>query len=171
VTGSRPAAENGALTLLVGGDAAARQKVMPALEVIGSKFVELATPREAQALKLCMNQTFALGVHALVEGALLAEKSGVGYAKFLEGIDASLMSNKLFEIKGGALLVDNYEQIFMLAHMSKDLELGSDMARKTGAFLPVAAALRELYRGAVAQGLGNRDYLATALFLRGIERE
>lgn len=171
VTGSRPAAEKATLTLLVGGAAADRAAAAPLLEAVGAKQVAVASAQAAQALKLCMNQTFALAVHALVEGAALAEKSGVGVTAFLEGIGASLMANPLFALKGGALLEDNFEQIFMLAHMAKDLELGADMARKDGAYLPVTAALRELYRGALAEGLGHKDYLATALFLRSTGRE
>lgn len=171
VTGSRPAAEAGTLTLLVGGDASAREAALPALRAVGKNIVTLATPFEAQALKLCMNQTFASAVHALVEGAALAEKSGVGTEAYLEAVDASLMANALYGIKGTALLEDNFNQIFSLALMAKDLELGADMARKTGAYLPMAAALRELYRGALAQGLGGKDYVATSLFLRSVSRD
>lgn len=171
VTGSRPAAEAGSLTLLAGGDAAARETALPMLQAVGKNIVTLATPTEAQALKLCMNQTFASAVHALVEGAALAEKSGVGTESYLEAVGASLMANGLFALKGTALLEDDFRQIFSLALMAKDLELGAEMARKTGAYLPMAAALRELYRGALAQGLGGKDYVATALFLRNISRE
>lgn len=171
VTGSRPAAEAASLTLLAGGDAAAREAVLPMLQAVGKNIVTVATPVEAQALKLCMNQTFASAVHALVEGAALAEKSGVGVEAYLEGVAASMMANGLYALKGTALLEDNFAQIFSLALMAKDLELGAEMARKSGAYLPMAAALRELYRGALAQGLGGKDYVATALFLRNISRE
>jgi 3-hydroxyisobutyrate dehydrogenase-like beta-hydroxyacid dehydrogenase len=171
VTGSRPAAEKAALTLLVGGPAPVREAAQPLLTSVGARQVAVSTAAAAQALKLCMNQTFALAVHALVEGASLAEKSGVGVTSYLEGVQASLMANELYAIKGAALLEDDFNQIFMLGHMAKDLELGGELARKSGAYLPVAASLRELYRGALAAGLGSKDYLATALFLHSTERE
>ena len=171
VTGSRPAAETGTLTMLVGGDAEARRLAQPVFDAVGQKVIPASTPVEAQTLKLCMNQTFALGVHALVEGLALAEKSGVSALTFLEGMNESLMANPLFALKGDAYLADNFEAIFRLDLMRKDLELGGDMGGKVGAYLPLAAALRELYRGACSAGLGKKDYLATAKFLQRVESE
>jgi 3-hydroxyisobutyrate dehydrogenase len=165
VTGSRPSAEAGSLTLLVGGPEKAREIAMPVLQAVGQKMVLLDTPVKAQALKLCMNQTFALAVHALVEGAELADRSGVSKAAYFEGVGASMMANPLFALKGKALANGDFNQIFSLALMAKDLELGSDMAKTERAYLPLTAALREVYRGALAQGLGEKDYVATALFL------
>lgn len=171
VTGSRPAAEKGTLTLLIGGNADARARALPVFEAVGERRVELATPAEAQSLKLCMNQTFAAAVHALAEGAILAEKCGVGKLAFCEGIAASGLASPLLAMKATAMLESDYEPMFALALMAKDLELGGQLSSKVGAFLPVTAAVREVYRGAVGAGYGGKDYSASALFLEYTTRQ
>ena len=84
VTGSRPKAEDGTLTIMVGGDAAEFERARPLFEAMGELVVHVGALGDGALIKLVNNTLAAVNTAALAEGLLIARKAGVDTDKLLQ---------------------------------------------------------------------------------------
>ncbi|MEE9385927.1 MAG: NAD(P)-dependent oxidoreductase [Nannocystaceae bacterium] len=163
MTGSKLGAKNGTLTFMVGGDPADVARLEPVLEAMGRHVVHVGTDVGAgQAAKYCLNMSQAVVLQGIVEGYTLAKKLGVSLERMSEVFENSAGRTGVGVFKTPYLFRGDDSPHFRLRLMHKDLHLALGLASDLRVPLPAASAVRLLYDQGVAEGLGDRDFLALA---------
>ena len=163
VAGSRKPAEEGTLTIMAAGDRALYDKSLPALEKMGKKILFLGEVGNGTRMKLANNLVMGGMLAALCEGLSLAAKSGLEPHQLLEVLDSGAMTNPMFRLKGGMIAEGGeFPAAFPLKHMQKDLRLALQLADQIGQPLFAAAAVNELFKTALREGLGDCDFAAVS---------
>jgi len=167
VAGSRKPAEDGTLTVMAAGDRELFDLSLPALEKMGSKILFLGETGNAARMKLANNLVMGGMLTALCEGLALASGSGLDTAQLLEVLDSGAVSNPMFRLKGPQIAANReFPAAFPLKHMQKDLRLALRLAEEVGQPLFVTATVNELYKAALAEGLGDADFAAVSRVIR-----
>jgi len=155
VSGGQAGAENGALTVMVGGDEATFEKARPVIDCY-AKMVGLMGPAGAGQLTKMVNQIAIAGlVQGLAEAINFAQKSGLDVEKVIGVISKGAAQSWQMENRWQTMNADEYEHGFAVDWMRKDLSICLDAARQSGAHLPVAALVDQFYSEIQAMG-GNR---------------
>jgi 3-hydroxyisobutyrate dehydrogenase len=158
VLGTRKPAEDGTLTVLASGPAAARDTVQPVFDAIGSRTVWAGTePGEASALKLAANAWIAALTAATAQSLALAAASGLDPRLFLEAIEGSASDTPYAHTKGEAMLTGALEPQFAIDGLRKDLGLIRDQAARAGLTSPLVPALLAAYDEAAVRVGGDKD--------------
>jgi 3-hydroxyisobutyrate dehydrogenase len=167
VSGSVALAESGTLTLLVGGDESAVERITPVLRALGSTIVQLGPVGAGAAMKLAVN-TVIYGLNeALSEGLVLAERSGIPRARAYEALASSAVAAPFVHYRRAAFeRPDKTPVAFRLALARKDLELILSLADDVGVELPQARLNAEVLRAADEAGFAEADVSAVAEYLR-----
>jgi 3-hydroxyisobutyrate dehydrogenase len=165
MTGSKGAAQAGTLLLMCGGERALFDELQPVLKVVAAKAILVGSLGQATQVKLIGNVIIAHMVEALSEGAALLAKSDIPLAKLLEVIQASGYASPFWDFKGKALIERDFTTHFSVDLMHKDLTLALATAHEKKVPMPGAAAIREVYQIARAQGRGGDDISSTAIVL------
>ena len=154
VSGGQAGAENGKLTVMVGGDADAFGRAERALAHYARAVTLMGGPGSGQLTKM-VNQICIAGlVQALAEGVHFAEKAGLDVERALDVIGKGAAQSWQMDNRGKTMLADKFDFGFAVDWMRKDLALCLAEARTQGATLPVTALVDQFYaRGA---GAGRR---------------
>jgi 3-hydroxyisobutyrate dehydrogenase len=151
VSGGVSGAEKGALTIMVGGDAAVLDRVRPVLETFGQKIVHCGDVGAGDTVK-AVNQAF-LAIHLLsaAEGLATLVKEGVDPTKALEVINASSgRSNSSMNLIPERVLTRAFPRTFRLALLEKDIAIAATMARDNRVPAPVTQLTADVFR--IARG-------------------
>jgi 3-hydroxyisobutyrate dehydrogenase-like beta-hydroxyacid dehydrogenase len=167
VSGSVTLAESGALTLMVGGEAADLERARPALESLAKTIFHLGPLGAGAVMKLAVN-TVIFGLNgALAEGLALAEASGVDRALAYDVIASGAAGAPYVGYKRAQFLdPDGAPVAFSLALTEKDLRLITETAAAAGQPLPQTAVNLDLVRSAAASFGAGRDFASVAEELR-----
>lgn len=167
VAGSRKPAEDATLTIMAAGDRALYDTALPALEAMGKKILYLGNVGNAARMKLANNLVMSGMLTAFCEGMALASGSGLDTAQFLDVLDSGAVSNPMFRLKGPQIAANReFPTAFPLKHMQKDLRLALRLAEEIGQPLFATATVNELYKKALADGLGESDFAAVSRVIR-----
>ncbi len=174
VSGGEIGAIDGTLAIMVGGEAAALERVRPLFNAMGNpeRVIHIGASGAGQLCKVC-NQIAIGGALAVVSELIaLARKAGVDPAKVREALLGGFAASRVLEIHGERILTRNYKPGFRAALYQKDMAIALETARAYGAPMPVSAVVQQLVNALTAMGRGDEDYsaLATVLFeLAGLE--
>ena len=168
VTGSKQGAEKGELTFMIGGERETLDRAMPVLSVLGKKHIYCGPNGAGLSAKLAQNTIQATMVEVFCEGFVLAAKAGVKPETMFEIIQSSLARAALTDFKAPFIFKGDFTPYFPLKWMHKDLALAMDAAYAQGVPMPTAAAVKEVYAAARAQGKGDLDYAAVITYLEGL---
>lgn len=166
VLGSKPQAEGGELVFLVGGEAAALERARPLFEAMGRRTDHMGPAGSGATMKLINNLMGGVQIAVLAEGLVLAERAGLDLQKVLFVLLNGAPGSPIVKNKAGAIAGRDYETLFALRWMHKDLSYALEEAVHQVVPLPTVAAARESYRLAMARGLGDADFSAVAEALR-----
>ena len=167
VAGSRKPAEDAVLTIMAAGDRALYDTALPALEKMGRKILFLGDTGCATRMKLANNLVMCGMLTALCEGMALVSGSGLDADQFLEVLDSGAVANPMFRLKGPQIAVNKaFPTAFPLKHMQKDLRLALRLGEEVGQPLFTAATANELFKSALAEGLGDLDFAAVSRVIR-----
>lgn len=155
VSGGQAGAENGALTVMVGGDADTFEAARPAIECF-AKMVGHMGPAGAGQLTKMVNQICIAGlVQGLSEAIHFAKKADLDVAKVIEVISKGAAQSWQMENRWQTMRDDKFDFGFAVDWMRKDLGICLKTANETGARLPVTALVDQFYAEVQAMG-GNR---------------
>ncbi|RZK57886.1 MAG: NAD(P)-dependent oxidoreductase [Pedobacter sp.] len=157
VSGSLKQAIEGSLVIMAGGDKSAFEKVKPIFDVLGKLALQVGEIGAGNSAKLAINALLSFHAQGLAEAVAFAKKQGIDTEDLLELINNSALGNVFMKIKGDAILQDDYNAVFALKHISKDLGL----AKAEGLNSPLANAAYESFKDA-EQELGEEDIIAIA---------
>ncbi len=169
LSGGTAGAENGTLTLMVGGEADTLASTRQALEPFAGLIVHVGGPGMGQVVKLCNNLIYASQMLATAEATALAVRSGVDIAKLHEVLvhstgDCVAVRTRL-PVPG--VLVDSpasndWRPGFMTDLMAKDLDLALAYGARAGVPLSSTAVARQVLTAASTAGYGREDFSALA---------
>jgi 3-hydroxyisobutyrate dehydrogenase len=166
VSGGQAGAENGKLTIMVGGDEALFGKVQPVLEHYARAVTLMGSSGAGQLTKM-VNQICIAGlVQALAEGINFAERAGLDAERVLEVISKGAAQSWQMENRGKTMVADKFDFGFAVDWMRKDLGMCLAAARAYGAALPVTALVDQLYARVQARGGGRWDTSSLIRLLR-----
>jgi len=170
VTGSKHLAEKGELTYMVGGDRDAFDRALPVLQVLGKKHIYCGIHGLGLAAKLAQNVIQSTMVEIFCEGFVLAAKAGLKPRTMMEVIQGSMARASLTDFKAPFIFTGDFTPYFPLKLMHKDLALALESAYAQNVPMPAAAAVKEVYGAAKAQGKGDLDYAAVVTFLEELAK-
>jgi 3-hydroxyisobutyrate dehydrogenase-like beta-hydroxyacid dehydrogenase len=160
VTGSRPKAEDGTLTIMVGGEERDFERARPVFEAMGELVVHAGPQGHGSMVKLINNTLAAVNAEALAEALRLAEGAELDTDKLLQVVGAGSGGSTMLELKAGPMLARELDPLFKLEHMLKDVRHFLSEARELGVATPVAERAEGVYAAAERAGLGGRDFAA-----------
>ncbi|SDU04780.1 NAD(P)-dependent oxidoreductase [Stappia sp. ES.058] len=164
VSGGQAGAENGALTVMVGGDEAHYEAARPAIECF-SKMVGLMGPSGAGQLTKMVNQICIAGlVQGLSEAVHFAKSADLDVAKVIDVISKGAAQSWQMENRWETMRDGKFDFGFAVDWMRKDLGICLKTANETGARLPVTALVDQFY--AEVQGMGGRRWDTSSLIAR-----
>ena len=157
VSGGQAGAENGALTVMVGGEGSDYETAKPVFESY-SKFSKLLGPAGSGQLAKMVNQVCIAGVvQGLAEGLNFAQKAGLDGAALIETISKGAAGSWQMDNRFETMLADQYEFGFAVDWMRKDLGIALNEAKNNGADLPVAELVDGFYAEIQEMGGGRWD--------------
>jgi 3-hydroxyisobutyrate dehydrogenase len=147
VSGGVKGAVEGALTIMVGGDAALLDRVRPVLEHCGKKIVHCGPVGAGDALKAVNNALLAIHIWSAGEGLVTLAKAGVRPDVALDVINASSgRSNSSMNLFPERVLTRAFPRTFRLALLDKDIGIAADVAREQKVPAPLMQLAADLFR-------------------------
>lgn len=173
VSGGSVGAENGTLTLMVGGSAPVLDEVRPVLAAFSRLVVHVGGPGMGQVVKLCNNLLYAAQMQATAEAFTLASRAGADLGKTLEVLlhstgDCTAVRTRVpFEgVQPDAPASNGWRPGFMADLMAKDLDLALSFASGLGVGLDTTELVRATLREVAERGWGREDFSALGKVVR-----
>ncbi len=165
VSGGQSGAENGTLTVMVGGEDKDFGKAKPAVEAY-ARAVNLIGPAGSGQLTKMVNQICVAGlVQGLAEGLHFAARAGLDIEKVIDTISKGAAQSWQMDNRWRTMVDGKFDYGFAVNWMRKDLAICFAEARANGASLPVAALVDQLYAEVQAMGGGRFDTSALIALL------
>ena len=157
VSGGQAGAENGQLTVMVGGDPEAFALAEPVMRAY-SKQITLIGPTGQGQLAKSVNQICIAGVvQGVAEGLHFARANGLDEAKVIEAISAGAAQSWQMQNRWKSMVEGRFDFGFAVDWMRKDLRIALDAARTAGASTPLTALVDQFYADIQAEGHGRWD--------------
>jgi 3-hydroxyisobutyrate dehydrogenase-like beta-hydroxyacid dehydrogenase len=169
VSGGTPAAAQGTLTIMVGGDAPLLEEHRALLECMGSRIVLVGGVGQGKVVKM-VNQAMA-AAHLLVlgEAFALGVRCGASPETLYEVIKTSSGHSRMMDLRLPGFLFDgSFQPGFRLDLMKKDVNLALQTAQTLGMPLPLTALVGQLFAAASGAGHGDADFSAAAQFVASL---
>ena len=157
VSGGQAGAENGQLTVMVGGEAAIYQRALPVLEAYAARVRLMGQAGSGQLTKM-VNQICIGGLlQGLAEALHFAQCAGLDGEAAMAVISKGAAQSWQLEHRHASMLAGEFEHGFAVDWMRKDLAILLEEARRNGAQLPVTALVDQFYADVQAMGGGRWD--------------
>ena len=157
ISGGQAGAENGVLTIMVGGDSEVYQRAEPVLQHYARSVRRMGESGAGQTTKM-VNQICIVGlVQGLAEGLHFAEQAGLDAHAVIDVISKGAAQSWQMENRFETMLAGEYNHGFAVDWMRKDLGICLDEAKRNGASLPITALVDQFYAEVQKMGGGRWD--------------
>jgi 3-hydroxyisobutyrate dehydrogenase len=164
VSGGQAGAENGALTVMVGGEQNVFERAKPVIDHY-ARMVNLIGPPGAGQLTKMVNQICIAGlVQGLAEALHMAQKAGLNIPSVMDTISKGAAQSWQMENRWKTMVDGKFDYGFAVDWMRKDLSICLDEARRNGASLPVTALVDQFY--SEVQRMGGKRWDTSSLIAR-----
>ena len=174
VSGGSEGAQQGTLSIMIGGADEDLEKVRPVLEAMGTTITHVG-PTGAGQLTKAINQIIVAGTYwSVAEGLSLGIKAGLDMAKVVQAVGGGAAGSWGLTNRSGNMIANDYPLGFRVKLHHKDLNIALNVARELGVTLPVTALVEQAETGLITRGFGDEDVSAMARSIRdasGIEGE
>jgi 3-hydroxyisobutyrate dehydrogenase len=164
VSGGQAGAQNGMLTAMCGGDAAAFEAARPVAMAFARAFTLLGAAGAGQLAKMVNQIAIAGLVQGLSEAISFGQKAGLDMAQVLEVIGKGAAQSWQMDNRGKTMIEGKFNHGFAVDWMRKDLGLCLDEAKRNGSRLPVTALVDQFY--ADVQAAGGKRWDTSSLITR-----
>jgi 3-hydroxyisobutyrate dehydrogenase len=166
VSGGSEGARKGTLSIFVGGEVADLERARPVLESLGTTITHVGPIGAGQAAK-AVNQVILAGTYlGVAEGIVLALKAGLDVGQLVAALGGGAAQSWVLANRSGRMQANDYPLGFKVSLHRKDLGIALQLARETGAALPIAALCEQLEAGLIGRGHGDDDVSAVARTIR-----
>lgn len=157
VSGGDIGARNGTLTIMVGGDAAALEKVMPVFEAMGKTITHVGEAGAGQVAKAANQIMVAAQMVAMGELLVFSKKAGVDPQKVVDAIKAGAAQCWALDVKTPRLFDGNRQPGFKAYMQAKDLNIVMESAREYGIPLPLTAESTQMFNAMLQMDMSELD--------------
>ena len=140
ISGSTPAAEQGILTLLAGGNEEVFRAAKPIFQAIAKQYFLLGGSGSGTAMKLVVNTLLGVGMQAIAEAVVLGEKAGIDRERLLTVLSKTAVIAPAHVGKLAKAAINDYTQQFPLRLMNKDFQLILEAAAQENVAMPATEA-------------------------------
>ncbi len=168
VSGGDVGARQATLTIMVGGEEAAFERVQPLFRLMGQNVTRVGESGSGQVCKLANQIAAALGIQAVAEALLFARKAGADPARVRQALLGGFASSRVLELHGLRMIERRFEPGGRIEMHRKDLQNALDGARELGLALPGTAAAAQLFDACVAMGGARWDHSALVRALEAL---
>jgi 2-hydroxy-3-oxopropionate reductase len=168
VSGGEKGAIDGALSIMVGGDQAVFDSVLPILQAMGKTITLLGPLGFGGFTKLANQIIVAVNLTALGEALTLAKKAGLDRELTLKALAGGLAGSRCLDQKTPNYVSGSYKPGFKIDLHFKDLGLIMESARTLGVPLPATAVVQELFSALRVKGRGDLDHSAVITLLEDL---
>jgi 2-hydroxy-3-oxopropionate reductase len=168
VSGGEKGAIDGVLSIMVGGDKAVFDKVLPIFQAMGKTITHLGPLGAGGFTKLANQIIVAVNLTALGEALTLAKKAGLDRELTLTALAGGLAGSKCLDQKKPNYVAETYNPGFKIDLHYKDLGLIMESARALGVPLPATAAVQELFSALRVKGRGGLDHSGVITLLEDL---
>jgi 3-hydroxyisobutyrate dehydrogenase-like beta-hydroxyacid dehydrogenase len=166
ISGSTPAAEEGILTLLAGGNQELFRAAEPIFQAVAKQYFLLGGPGSGTAMKLVVNTLLGIGMQAIAEAVVLGEKAGIDRERLLDILSHTALIAPAHMGKLARVAKNDYSPQFPLRLMNKDFQLILKAAAQEHVPMPATEAAFRVNADELARG-DEEDFSAV---LRRMER-
>lgn len=167
VSGGKPGAEAGTLTIMVGGAEADLTRARPVLEALGKNIVHCGPTGSGQLTKLCNQILCGLNLLAVSEAVVFAREVGLDPAVMLQAVSTGAAGSWAVDNLGPRMLKRDFAPMFMIDLQHKDLRIALTAAEQHKVPLPGTALVAQLLVAGKAAGEGREG---TQAMVKTIER-
>ena len=160
VSGSPATLAAGQMSVMVGGDRAAFERIEDLLQAIGPKVTYIGPNGQAILTKVAINLALVVAVTAFAEGVALVEKAGVEREAVVDAVLKSVIASPVIGYRA-PLLVDDTDVFADVELQQKDLVLAQELARRLGMAVPTCAAASEVLNAARSSERSDRDFVVS----------
>jgi 3-hydroxyisobutyrate dehydrogenase len=160
VSGSRPKAEDGTLTIMAGGTGSAFGRARPLFDAMGERIVHVGPQGHGQLAKLLTNVMGAVNAAALAESVVAVRAAGIDPDAFIEVAAGSAGNSAMLNLKARPMFEGDFQPLFKLEHMLKDIRHCLAEAKALGVELRLGTLAETFYARAAAEGHGGEDFAA-----------
>jgi len=161
VTGSKPGAEGGTLTFMIGGDVLIYEKLKPYLEPMGKQIYYCGSTGLGLHAKLTQNLILSNLLQAFNEGMVLATRAGVDPELMVDILSNSAARSGLVSFKAPFVFKRDFSTNFSTRWMHKDTGLMLETGAELGVPLPLTGLTRQLFQMAISEGYADEDMCST----------
>lgn len=160
VSGGEQGAINGVLTFMVGGSAAAFERMQPVFAAMGKTITHIGGSGAGQVAKACNQIMIASSVSGVAEAFALAEANGVDITRVREALLGGFAASKVLEVHALRMISGDYTPGFKSVLHQKDIGIALDEARAAKIKLPSAKLFQERLQRLIDDGDGELDSAA-----------
>jgi 3-hydroxyisobutyrate dehydrogenase-like beta-hydroxyacid dehydrogenase len=162
ISGTTLTIAKGNASIIVGGEKAAFERVLPVLLAIGPKVTYIGAQGLAVQLKVALNMTLVIEVIGFCEGVALAEKGGVPREVAVDAFLKSVVASPVLNYRAPLILEGHISDATYgnVNLQQKDMLLALDLGRKMGVPVPLGAAANEMLNACRGLGLAHHDFVA-----------
>jgi 2-hydroxy-3-oxopropionate reductase len=168
VSGGEKGAIDAALSIMVGGDKALFDQVLPIFQAMGKTITYLGSLGFGGFTKLANQIIVAVNLTALGEALTLAKKAGLDRELTLKALAGGLAGSRCMDQKAPNYIQNSYKPGFKIDLHYKDLGLIMESARALGVPLPATAVVQELFNALRVKGRGQLDHSAVITLLEDL---
>lgn len=168
VSGSVKPATDGTLVILAGCTPRVLERTLPLLKTMGREVIHCGDAGSGTRMKLVLNLMLGNMMESLAEAMLLARSFELDPAILLQALGGGAMAAPMFQLKGKAIIENDFSRQFPVQLIFKDLNLVLEAARHLHVPLPQTAATRECFSVAMARGYQDEDMAAVVKALQAV---
>jgi len=165
VSGGDVGAQQGTLSIMVGGREEDFQRALPIFQVLGKTITYLGPSGSGQVVKACNQIVVALTIEAVSEALVLGAKAGVDPAKIVQVLMGGMAGNRVLEMRKDNFLGHTFTPGFKVALHHKDLGIALQTGRELGVPLPATALVDQAFAALEARGRSQQDHTALITLL------
>lgn len=157
VSGGPHGARDATLSIMVGGDAAALERVRPALDAVGAKVRHMGGHGAGQATKACHQLLLLITAQGVAESLNLARRAGLDVGQVREAMLDGMASSRVLDFFGDRMARRDFAAGIESRLYHKDLDIVLGLAHTLGVALPAGAVTMQFINGLHGRGLGRDD--------------
>jgi 2-hydroxy-3-oxopropionate reductase len=168
VSGGQTGAEAATLSIMVGGNDSAFQRALPFFEKMGKNIVHIGKPGAGQTAKTCNQVIVGMTIQAVAEALTLAKKSGVDVGKVRTALLGGFAQSKILDLHGQRIIDRNFKPGFKIKLHRKDMRIALQTGKELSVPLPGSTVVASQMDAMLAEGKGELDHSALALYLESV---
>jgi len=168
VSGGQTGAEAATLSIMIGGNESAFRRAFPVFEKMGKNIVHIGKPGAGQTAKACNQIIVGMTIQAVAEALTLAKKSGVDVAKARSALLGGFAQSKILDLHGQRIIDRNFKPGFKIRLHRKDMQIALNAGKDLSVPLPGSSVVASQMDAILAEGKGDLDHSALALYLESV---